>query len=129
MTLDALTVAGDGAIEIQSTQDMRRGALPAFLAKALPSSFALHRTEIWRPDPDGTLRGEVHIEASGVRGSVTGGADVSPEAVGSTMRFTGTVEVGVPVVGGQIEKLIAAEIVKEIPGVGHFTDDWIANHD
>jgi len=31
------------------------------------------------------------------------------------------------VLGGQIEKYIAAEIVKQIPGVGRFTDDWIAS--
>jgi hypothetical protein len=127
MTLDALTVAADGTIEVISTQDMRRGALPAVIAKALPADFALHRTEIWRPISDELLRGDVRIDATGVRGRARGTADVTPHADGSSMRFSGTVEVGVPVLGGQIEKYIAAEIVKQIPGVGHFTDDWIAN--
>ena len=127
MTLDALRVADDGTIEVVSTQDMRRGALPAVIAKALPADFALIRTEIWRPISDGVLRGDVRIDAKGVRGSAQGLADVTPQAAGSSMRFNGTVEVGVPVLGGQIEKYIAAEIVKQIPGVGRFTDDWIAN--
>jgi hypothetical protein len=127
MSLDALTVADDGTIEVVSTQDMRRGALPAVIAKALPADFALHRTEIWRPMSGELLRGDIRIDASGVRGRARGTADVTPEADGSCMRFSGTVEVGVPVLGGQIEKYIAAEIVKQIPGVGRFTDDWIAN--
>lgn len=127
MTLDALTVAADGTIEVISTQDMRRGALPAVIAKALPDNFVLHRSEIWRPFDGGRLRGDVRIDASGVRGRARGSADVVPDDEGSSLRFSGTVEVGVPVLGGQIEKFIAAEIVKQIPEVGRFTDDWIAN--
>lgn len=127
MSLDAISVAEDGTIEIASTQDMRRGALPAVIAKALPAGFALNRTEIWRPISDGLFRGDVRIDAKGVRGSARGLAEVTPQAAGSSMRFSGSVEVGVPVLGGQIEKYIAAEIVKQIPGVGRFTDDWIAN--
>lgn len=126
MTLEALTVADDGTVEVRSTQDMRRGALPAAIAKALPGNFALHRTEIWRPAADGRACGDIAVDASGVRGTVRGGAEVAPQSGGSSMRFTGTVEVAVPILGGQIEKYIAAEIVKEIPGVGRFTDDWIA---
>lgn len=126
MTLDTLTVADDGTIEVLSTQDMRRGALPAVIAKALPADFALHRSEIWRPVSDGRLSGEIRIDASGVRGKARGIADVTAQDAGSSMRFSGTVEVGVPVLGGQIERYIAAEIVKQIPGVGRFTDEWIA---
>ncbi|MCW1958132.1 MAG: DUF2505 domain-containing protein [Mycobacterium sp.] len=44
------------------------------------------------------------------------------------MRFAGSVTVGIPLVGGQIEKVVAAMIVREIPGVGRFTSDWIAAH-
>jgi hypothetical protein len=127
MTLEALTVTSDGTIEVRSVQDMRRGALPAVIARALPADFVLHRVEIWRPVPDGRLRGDVRIDARGVRGRARGTADVTPEATGSSMTFSGTVEVGVPVLGGQIEKYIAAEIVEQIPGVGRFTDEWIAN--
>ena len=127
MILDSLTVADDGTIEVVSTQDLRRGALPAVIAKALPADFALHRTETWRLISDGLLRGDVRIDANGVRGRARGTADVTPQAAGSSMRFSGTVEVVVPVLGAQIEKYIAAEIVKQIPGVGRFTDDWIAN--
>jgi hypothetical protein len=126
MTLDGVTVAEGGAVEVVCTQDMRRGALPAPIARALPGNFALHRTEIWRPATDGCVRGDVKIHASGVRGQMIGGAEVAPTSGGSTMRFTGTVTVSVPILGGQIEKYVASEIVKEIPGVGRFTDEWIA---
>jgi hypothetical protein len=126
MTLEDLIVGGDGTVEVISSQDMRRGALPAAIAKAVPGNFVLHRNEIWRPADGGRVRGDINVKASGVRGSVVGDAEVTPLPGGSAMRFTGTVEVPVPILGGQIEKFIATSIVKEIPGVGRFTDEWIA---
>ena len=128
IALDSLTVDADGTVEIVTTQDLRRDVLPAVIAKALPPGFALLRNEIWRPADDRRVRGEVTINASGVGGSALGSAVIAPMPVGSSMRFTGNVEVRVPLIGGQIEKYIAAEIVKEIPGVGIFTDDWISAH-
>lgn len=132
MTLEALTVDDDGTIEIANTQDLRRGALPGAIAKALPSNFVLHRREIWRPVDATRLVGDIRVDASGVRGWATGDASVTAagpdESAGSTLRFTGSVEVAVPVIGGQIEKFIAAEIAREIPGVSSYTDEWIAKN-
>lgn len=126
MVLEALTVGDDGAIEVLNTQDLRRAGLPGPLAKALPASFVLRRREVWRPDGDDRLVGDIRVDAAGVRGWAAGDAAVTAAADGSTLRFAGSVEVAVPVLGGQIERYIAAEIVKEIPGVSRFTADWIA---
>lgn len=126
MTLDELIVGDDGTVDVISSQDMRRGALPAAIAKAVPGNFVLHRNEVWRLTDGGRVRGDINVTASGVRGTVVGGAEVTPLPGGSAMRFTGTVEVPVPILGAQIEKFIATSIIKEIPGVGRFTDEWIA---
>lgn len=128
ITLDSLDVDADGGITLSTTQDLRRGVLPGPLAKALPSSLTLLRTETWRPVGDGRVRGEVRVSAAGVAGSALGAADLTPLPEGSSLRFAGSVTVGIPLVGGQIEKVVAAMIVREIPGVGRFTSDWIAAH-
>lgn len=127
--LDSLTVDSDGNIAVATTQDLREGVLPGPLAKAIPARLRLLRAEIWRPAPDGQVRGEVRITAQGMSGSALGNADLTPLPEGSSMRFAGTVKVGIPLLGGQIEKFIAAQIVKEIPGLGTYTSDWIAAHD
>lgn len=131
--LDSLTVGSDGAIAIATTQDLREGVLPGPLSKALPSTLRLLRAETWRPAADGRVHGEVRITAHGLAGSALGKVDLAPiadgSATGSLMRFAGTVKVGIPLVGGQIEKFVAAQIVKEIPGLGTYTNDWIIAHD
>ncbi|MCB0930629.1 MAG: DUF2505 domain-containing protein [Mycobacterium sp.] len=128
ITLDSLVVNTDGGIALATTQDLRRGVLPAPFSNALPSRLTLLRAETWRPLGDGRVSGEVLISASGLAGSALGTADLAPAPQGSSLRFAGSVTVGIPLVGGQIEKFIAALIVKEIPGVGRFTSDWIATH-
>lgn len=129
--LDSLTVGSDGTIAIATTQDLREGVLPGPLSKALPSKLRLLRAEVWRPAAD-QVRGEVRITAQGMAGSALGNVDLIPvddgAGIGSRMRFAGTVKVGIPLVGGQIEKFVAAQIVKEIPGLGVYTSDWIAAH-
>ena len=128
ITLDSLLVDTDGVIAIATSQDLRRGVLPGPLAKALPSTLTLLRAEIWRPVGDGLVRGDIRISASGVAGSALGTADLTPLPDGSKLRFAGSVKVGIPLVGGQIEKFVVALIAKEIPGVGRFTSDWITAH-
>lgn len=128
ITLDSLVVNTDGSIAIATTQDLTRGVLPGPLSKALPSRLTLLRAEIWRPADGGVVRGNIRISASGMSGSALGTADLAPLPEGSSLRFAGSVTVGIPLVGGQIEKFIAATIAKEIPGVGRFTSDWIAAH-
>ena len=128
ISLDSLVVDTDGSIAIATSQDLRRGVLPGPLAKALPSRLTLLRAEVWRPAADGVVRGDIRISAAGISGTALGRADLAPLPEGSNLRFAGSVTVGIPLVGGQIEKFIAATIVKEIPGVGRFTSDWVAAH-
>jgi hypothetical protein len=44
------------------------------------------------------------------------------------LRFTGTVQVKVPLIGGQIEKYLSSKIGEEIPGVQRFTARWISGN-
>lgn len=132
ITLDSLVVDAGGGITLTTTQDLRRGVLAGPfagpLSKTVPSRLTLLRAESWQPVGDGRVHGEVRISACGLAGSAVGTADLAPAPEGSSLRFTGSVTVGIPLVGGQIEKFITALIVKEIPGVGRFTSDWIATH-
>ena len=128
MTLDSLDVDSGGAVAVASTQDLRHDLLPGGIAKILPGDLKVLRTEIWRPVAEDRVLGEVHIAARGVPASGVGSAVLAPDGSGSRLTLSGTVEIKIPLVGGRIEKLIAAQIAEQIPEVQRFTTRWIADH-
>ena len=98
------------------------------IAKAMPGDLKVVREETWRVTDDAELHGDVVITTSGAPISGSAVAVVSPTAAGSLLRFTGTVRVKVPLIGGQIEKYISSQISEEIPGVQRFTTRWISGN-
>lgn len=128
MTLESLEVDPYGAIMVTTSQDFRNSALPGVLARVLPADLKLVRTESWRPADNGEVHGEITIEAHGVPGSGGGTTVLKPVPAGSQLRFTGQLEVGIPLVGGRIEQYIAGLIAKEVPEMQRFTTEWISAH-
>jgi hypothetical protein len=51
---------------------------------------------------------------------------LTPLATGSQLRFSTTVNVGVPLVGGLIENFITGRLGADIGAVQRFTNEWIA---
>ena len=123
--LDSL-VLEDASVFVATTQDMRNDALPALIARAIPGDLKVIREETWRHTETGELHGDVVMRTSGAPISGLATALVSPTAEGSLLRFTGTVQMKVPLIGGPIEKYISSQITQEIPGVQHFTTRWIS---
>lgn len=121
--LDSLVVE-DASLYVATTQAMRNQALPGLVARAVRGDLTVVRTETWRL-VDGVLRGDVAITTSGAPISGTADATVSPTAGGSVLRFAGTVQAKVPLIGGQIERFISSKIHDEIPGLQGFTTRWI----
>lgn len=122
--LDSLVVE-DGSVFVGTTQDLRNDVLPVLIAKAIPGDLKVVRKETWHLTPAGELHGDVVMTTSGAPISGVATALVSPTAEGSLLRFTGTVQMKVPLIGGPIEKYISTQIAQEIPGVQHFTTRWI----
>lgn len=127
-TLDRLEVDADGAVSVSTTQDLRNDLLPGPLKKVFRGTLSVVRTEAWHRTGAESVQGSVTISASGVPGSGMGTATVAAAPSGSQFRFTGTVEVKIPIVGGRVEKAICDQIVTEIPQLQRFTSDWIAQN-
>ena len=125
--LDSLDVDDRGTVKVKTTQDMRNDALPGLIARAIPSDLKVVREETWRM-VDVEFHADVAIHTSGAPISGVATARVSPTAGGSVLRFTGTVQVRVPLIGGPIEKYISSQIAEEIPGVQRFTTRWISEN-
>ena len=113
---------------VGTTQDLRHDGLPVLIAKAMPGDLKVVREETWRVTGDDELHGNVVITTSGAPISGVATARVSPTAEGSVLHFRGTVQVKVPLIGGQIEKYISSQIAEEIPGVQRFTTRWISEN-
>lgn len=128
MTLDTLVVDEDGTAAVTTVQNLRSDKLPAVFARVLPGDLKLIRTETWRPADRDEVHGEITIAARGVPGSGAGAAVLKPVPAGSSLRFAGTLEVRIPLVGGRIEQYIAYLIAKEIPTMQRFTTEWIGTH-
>jgi len=128
MTLDSLIVDDGGTVAVTTTQDLRHELLPGVLAKVFPGDLKVIRREIWRPVEGRRVHGDVSITASGAPASGVGSAVLAPIAEGSRLRFSGMVQVSIPLVGGRIEKYIGVQIAKEIPEVQRFTTNWISEH-
>lgn len=126
ISLDSLVVDA-GSVVVATIQDLRNDVLPALIAKAVPGDLKVLRKETWRVVSDEGLHGDVVITTSGAPISGVATALVSATPAGSLLTFRGTVQVSVPLIGGQIEKYISSQIIKEIPGVQRFTTRWIQN--
>lgn len=122
--LDSLLVE-DGSVVVGTTQDLRNDVLPGLIAKAVPGDLKVLRKETWHVTEGGVLHGDVVMTTSGAPISGLATAEVSPTAAGSVLRFSGTVTMKVPLIGGPIEKYISSRITQEIPEVQRFTTRWV----
>lgn len=128
ITLDSLIVDADGTVTVRLTQHLGRQLLPGPVAKFVPGELTLVNTETWTPDGDGQVRGRVGVAVSGGLGSCHAQTWLAPAGPGSQLRFTGRVQVKIPLVGRSLEKSIGANLAQNIPGTMRFTTTWIAEH-
>lgn len=127
-SLDTMTVDDDGTITVAITQDLRNGGLPGPVAALCPGGLEIRSTEIWRPDPTtSTVGGELRVEVGRAPASGWGSGQLLSSDGGSQLRFTGTVEFKVPLVGGRIESYLARHFVDQIAAIQRFTTAWIAD--
>ncbi|MUL63432.1 hypothetical protein BOO86_03055 [Mycobacterium sp. CBMA 234] len=127
-TLDSLTSETDGTVAVRVTQHVGRQLLPRPIANLIPGGLKLVHHETWTPDGDGQVRGHIRVSVPGGLGTCRANTWLAPADNGSRLRFTGQVEVKIPVVGGNLEKTIGAGLAASIAAVVDFTTTWVAQH-
>jgi hypothetical protein len=126
--LHSLIVHADGTVTVATTQDLRRHALPRVVAKGVPGDLKILRKETWRPIGGRRVSGEIVVSAPGALGSGRADAVLAPTQEGSQLRFTATMEVKVPLVGGRIERYIGGQLAEQIHAMQRFTTAWISKN-
>ncbi|HUM00539.1 MAG TPA: DUF2505 domain-containing protein [Mycobacterium sp.] len=127
-TLDSIVVADDGTVTVATTQMLRRDRLPGMVSQFHPRDLAIVRNERWSPLYDGVAHAQVFGAVPGAPVSLAGTAVLAPKDVGSRLKFTATVEVSIPMVGGKLESFIGSKLAEFVAAEQRFTTVWIVEN-
>jgi hypothetical protein len=130
-TLDSIRVGADGSVEVACTFTLRHDRLPGVVTRVYKSDVQIKRWESWSAITDGKANCTITASMPGTPVTLSGNAHVTPhpaDAGGAQLRVGGTVEVRIPVVGGQIEKVIANQLMDLATTRRHFTNEWISQN-
>jgi Protein of unknown function (DUF2505) len=129
---DKLRAVGGPGAELVSREEDERGVtvvlrqavpddmLPPFVRAALPSGLTIHRTETWTG-----FDGSVHAVVDGAPGVITGAMRLEPDPAGCVLGAQLTADVGVPLIGGTVEKMVTDSIAKLLESEYQFTLEWL----
>jgi hypothetical protein len=124
-TLDSMTGAGDGGIDVITTQTLRSDRLPAVVAQFHHGDLSFVREEAWSAITDGRANAAVTGSIPGAPATLAGTAALMPSDHGSRLEFKVTVEVRIPLVGGKVESFIGSQLVNLLIAEQRFTSAWI----
>jgi len=124
--LDSLAVDADGVVSAVLSVSLLGERLPKVVTALARGDLQMTRTETWHPTGDGQARGRIEVAVPRAPVSALGEVLLAPSAAGARLEFSTTVQVNVPVVGGQVEDFIIGRLGNEIRAVQMFTDAWIA---
>ncbi|HET9140602.1 DUF2505 domain-containing protein [Actinophytocola sp.] len=125
-------LGGKGAELVEHTRDgdevrlrLRQGVdaerLPGVVRSFLKGDLVVERVESWRPE-GGTGRATI----SGVPGEIDSRARLTDRADGSELVITAEVRVGIPLVGGKFEGVIAEQVGRLLAAESEFAGKWLA---
>ena len=118
--------ASGGDVRFRLRQGLDAERLPGAVRSILKGDLVVEREERWRPDGDGYgAAGRATI--SGVPGEITNRTRLAGN--GSTEQVvTAEVKVGIPLIGGKLEGLIAEQVSKLLAAETEFAGKWLAEH-
>ena len=109
-------------ITVVLQQAVPEDAMPSFLRAVLPSGLTIRRTETWN-----SSGGSVHAVVDGAPGTITGTMRLEPDPAGCVLGARLTADVGLPLIGAQVEKLITDNIAALMESEYQFTLQWLRN--
>ena len=118
----------EGLITSVVDQDLEAAALPKALRRFAGASMSARCTESWQPLlDDGSAQGHYTLRVTKMPVVIDGGLElVATGAQKCVLRFVGTVDAPIPVMGPVVEKIMAGEIDKSFSAEREFTQSWLA---
>jgi hypothetical protein len=119
----------DGGFRIVTTRTVQ-AEIPGFAKRFFKPENAMTQTEDWGPAADGAREGTWTIEPHGVPVSVStsGTTRLEPAEAGAVQHITATIKVGVPLVGGRLERFVYDQAKKTMDLEHAFGRKWLTEH-
>ncbi|WP_367134531.1 DUF2505 domain-containing protein [Saccharothrix sp. HUAS TT1] len=114
-----------GTTSYQLKQGVSAEHLPPFARGVLGGDLVITRTETWT---EAGLTGTIEGLLKGVPGRLEGTITLSDTPTGSELLLVGQTKVGIPLVGGKVESLIAEQVALLLDKETEFTSEWLARH-
>ena len=125
-TLDELATDAAGRTSVAMTMRFGGDQLPDPIRRLRLASLEIVQREQWYPADDGTVRGEITVDAPRTPLSGRGAVTMTPDGPGTQLTGTATVKVNVPLIGGTIASFVAGLLANGIVDVVAVTDDWLS---
>jgi hypothetical protein len=109
-------------MEVEIDQVQAAHGIPGFAKKFVGDEIHIVQSEQWSA-PD---HGDVHVSIPGKPGEMKGTAKLAEDAEGTTETVDLAVTVGIPLVGGKIEGLIADMLSKALRAEHRVGVGWLA---
>ncbi|MBM7812536.1 DUF2505 domain-containing protein [Saccharothrix algeriensis] len=114
----------DATTSYQLKQGVAADRLPPVARGVLGGDLVIDRAESWT---EAGHAGTVEVTLNGVPGRLDGTITLADAAGGgSELTLVGQVKVGVPLLGGKLEGLIAEQVALLLDKEAEFTDAWLA---
>ena len=115
-----ITPSGTG-MEVRLEQAHATDRIPAFAQKLVGGEIRFLQSEVWK-SPAGA---DLHVTIPGKPGSMVGSTFLSQSGHDVSQRITLAVKVGIPLVGGKLEDLIAGFVGKAFDAEGKVGVKWV----
>jgi Protein of unknown function (DUF2505) len=112
----------DHGVTVVLHQAVPEDALPSFLRSVLSGDLTIRRTETWTGSG-----GNVHAVVDGAPGTVSGTMRLDPDPAGCVLGAALSAEVGLPLIGGRVEKVITDSVSRLMEAEYQFTLEWLRN--
>jgi len=125
-TLDALATDSAGRTAVEMTMRFGGDQLPDPIRRLRLASLEIVQREEWHPVDDGTVRGEITVDAPRTPLSGRGAVELTLDGPGTRLTGTASVTVNVPLIGGTIATFVAGQLANGIVDVVAVTDAWLS---
>jgi hypothetical protein len=114
---------GSGGMEVRIDQVQETKGVPGFAKKVVGDETNIVQTESWATRE----KGDVLVTIPGKPGEMKGTATLAEDAGGTTETVALEIKVGIPIVGGKLEGLIADMLSKALRAEHKVGRDWLSS--
>lgn len=101
--------------------------LPAVVRRIHQGDLTVQREHVWAPTGE-RYTGTVNVQVGGLPGQITARSELRPQDHGSVLHTRGEVTVGLLLIAGKLESVIAKQVTGLLEHEACFSAKWLAKH-